>query len=122
MRGGIIRPENFSKLCLNTPWLRSSLIVAVLYFPPFSAASTVPCEMPCAVASDLKSVTHSLKPDPSLPHGAAAADPIAAPRATVEIMTRSMPDRMNHLRFSRRMLCRAAFYAQPPDRRAGQPG
>jgi hypothetical protein len=71
--------------------------VAVLYFRPLSAESAVAPETPAEVASVLKSSTHCLKPDASLPQAAAAAEPMLAASTAATLMARSFPDRMNHL-------------------------
>src|ERR1700683_1296850 len=52
-RGGIMRPENCSKLCRNTPWAWSREMTAGSGVMPPSPDWMARCEMPCAAASVL---------------------------------------------------------------------
>src|SRR5712671_7995989 len=85
-RGGTMRPENASKLWLNTRCERSRESTPWSRVTPFKPDAIADCEIPLAAASFLKSSSHA--PKLPVPQGAACADATGIDRIA---LTASVP-------------------------------
>src|SRR6266404_6986709 len=83
-RGGTMRPENSSKLWLNTRCERSRESTAWSSVTPPKPDAMADCEMPLEAASDLKSSSHA--PKLPVPQGAASTDAAGIIRTALNAM------------------------------------
>src|SRR3982074_3795276 len=83
-RGGTMRPENSSKLWLNTRCERSRENTAGSSVSPPRPVAIADCEMPLDAASVLKSSSHAAKLP--VPQGAAGTDAAGIIRTTLNAM------------------------------------